>query len=119
MNYIMSYDRQIKQHNFCTRKDAFEDHIKADHQQMEGAWNGEVSAGFGNYSVTYDPTVSDEMLDYVRDYVSKCTIAKTMDTAVNEILDEEFDSFINGNTTAQECAEMMQNRVTIYLSEHS
>lgn len=119
VNYIMSYDRQIKQHNFCTRKDAFEDHIKADQEQMEGAWNGEVSAGFGNYSVTYDPTVSDEMLDYVRDYVSKCTIAKTMDTAVNEILDEEFDSFINGNTTAQECAEMMQNRVTIYLSEHS
>lgn len=119
VNYIMSYDRQIKQHNFCTLKDAFEDHIKADQEQQKGAWNGEASAGFGNYSVTYDPSVSDEMLDYIRDYISKCTNVMDRDISVNEILTEEFDAFINGDTTAQECAKMMQNRVSIYLSENS
>ena len=115
----MSYDRQIKQHNFCTRKDAFEDHIKADQEQQKGAWNGEVSAGYGNYSVTYDPSVSDEMLDYVRDYISKCTNVKDRNVSLNEILTEEFSTFINGEISAEECAKRMQNRVSIYLSENA
>lgn len=34
-------------------------------------------------------------------------------------MDEEFNEFINGNISAEECAERIQSRVSIYLSEQS
>jgi hypothetical protein len=38
---------------------------------------------------------------------------------VGEILDDEYKSFAAGEVTAEECAERIQSRMEIYLSENS
>ena len=48
-----------------------------------------------------------------------CNKLNDRDSAVNSIIQEEYTAYINGETMAQKCAELIQNRVSIYLSEQS
>ncbi|MDE6501245.1 MAG: hypothetical protein K2L10_04110 [Ruminococcus sp.] len=73
----------------------------------------------GNYSkIGY---VDDELISTVNGLIEQAVprqdgIAPAQD--FYNIAYEEFDKFFNGQTTAEQCAEMMQNRLSLYLSEN-
>jgi ABC-type glycerol-3-phosphate transport system substrate-binding protein len=121
VNYIMSYDYQISNSmtwgTFVTRKDAFEKIMK---YSQELSYNSVVTDESGvTYYYGYDEPITDEQLDYLRSYISKCTVLAGGTEKITEIMNEEYNSFINGEITSQECAQMIQNRVSIYLSENA
>ncbi len=57
--------------------------------------------------------------DILRDYVDGIRRSWYFDTQIHDILMEEVEKLLAGDQTPQECAEMMQSRVSIYLSEQS
>ena len=55
----------------------------------------------------------------VLEYISNCTIPRDYNETLYNILTEEYNAFAAGDKTAAECADIIQNRVSIYLSENS
>ncbi|MDE7139113.1 MAG: hypothetical protein K2O29_11810 [Ruminococcus sp.] len=64
--------------------------------------------------------VDDEIIESVNGFIEKAVPQKSgiyPGEDFYNIAYEEFDRFFNGQTTAQQCAEAMQSRLSIYLSE--
>lgn len=64
--------------------------------------------------------VDDEIIKTVNGLIEKAVPQKSGIYPKEDFYNiayEEFDRFFNGQTTAQQCAESMQNRLSIYLSE--
>lgn len=67
----------------------------------------------------YGNPLSDEVYrDFIK-YLDTCDTLIYRNGYITYIMDEEFNEFINGNISAEECAERIQSRVSIYLSEQS
>lgn len=58
----------------------------------------------------------DEMI-YYRNYITSVDTENVCDRTVMNIFTEEAESYINGECTAEQCAEYIQNRASLYLSE--
>lgn len=70
--------------------------------------------GFTQYPLT------QEERDDLERYVLSCdTLANAMDYDVESICYEEADAFFNGEKSAEEAARMMQNRISILVSERN
>lgn len=81
---------------------------------MDGYWLG---GDFGN-TIQIEPFTDDEAEKYekfVRNSV-KNTFKPNME--VEQIIKEELDSYFNGERSAEETADIIQNRVSIYISEN-
>ena len=52
------------------------------------------------------------------DNVNQPSLTERMPEDVRQIIDEEVSAFLNGNTAAERCAEIVQSRVSIWLAEH-
>lgn len=65
--------------------------------------------------------ITDEDVQTVNDMIAKAepsdSVYLPLGNAYYEIMDEELHRFFNGETTSRECAEYIQDRVSIYLSE--
>lgn len=76
--------------------------------------NVQTKLGFIQYPLT------QEERDDLERYVLSCdTLANTMDYDVESVCYEEADAFFNGEKTTEEAAKMMQNRISILVSEKS
>ncbi len=125
VDYIMSYDNQVDKstvnssRRFSTRKDAFEDNLR--HDQYISA-NPDVTIDgeeCHNSEFLQYGAVSDETLDSIKKLVGRCNVLSGGNKPVEDIMREEFLKFMNGEITAEECSERIQNRIEIYLSEIS
>lgn len=72
-----------------------------------------------NDSEYFSHPLTEENMEYFTEFIMNCNKLVDYDSAVYTIIKEEYAAFINGETTAQKCAEMIQNRVSLYLSEQS
>lgn len=120
VNYALSYDVQTSsygQHFMVTGKDAFETNLQTIIKQMRE--QGSMSKGYNGYEYTVDYNISDEDVKYLSDYIYSCSQLTLSGGDTCTILTEEFEKFENGEITAEECAKHIQDRVTIYLSEHA
>ena len=82
----------------------------------------------GDYKYIELGTVTDEIIAEVEKYIDKSVICKeeavfsgkdvAKTNTLYDIYDEEFDRMINGEITPEECAYMLQNRLSIYISEN-
>lgn len=70
-------------------------------------------------SYEYDGTITEEQYEYIIGFIEKCNSLGGFRSKVREILDDEYKSFAAGEITAEECAERIQSRMEIYLSENS
>lgn len=64
--------------------------------------------------------ITDEDVAKVNEFIANAKPRKKsldFDEAYYSIMEEEIDRFFNGSCTAEECAEVIQSRVSIYLSE--
>lgn len=60
-----------------------------------------------------------EQADKLYELIDACDIVWNRDSTVTSIVEEELGPFFAGDRTARETAEMIQNRVSIYVAEQS
>lgn len=120
VNYALSYDvlsDPWKPWDFSTRKDAFDYILKTKFDTMNTG--DTVNANVNGYMFSYDLSMTQEQFDYIKGVVLSCDRIGAWDDKLSPILTEEFGSYISGETSAEDCAKMIQNRVSIMLSEQA
>lgn len=80
-----------------------------------GKWEYTIDSSTGE-SVELEPMTQEE-LEYYKNLI-KSTKYRQSDAVVFDICHEEVMSFFGGECTAEQCAAMIQNRASLYLSEH-
>ena len=75
--------------------------------------------GLTHYNYGAQKPITDSEYNMALEYISNCTIPDDYNETLYNILIEEYNSFAAGDKTAEECADIIQNRVSIYLSENS
>ncbi len=93
-----------------------EDALEYKLEEAEGMVTASVGMAPGQ---TFIGELEEWESDLLRDYVHGIRTSWYYDYRIQNILLEEMDKLYAGDQTAQECAEMMQSRVSIYLSEQS
>lgn len=76
---------------------------------------------FDDYTVIVG-SLKEEETDMIRSIVNrigKCTYNDSVTKEISNIVIEEAETFFSGDKTAQEAAQVMQNRAKIYVSENS
>ena len=61
--------------------------------------------------------MSKEEVESCKEFILNIDSPVQYDNKVYEIVEEEAQSYFEGKQTAQEAADMMQNRIQIYISE--
>jgi hypothetical protein len=107
---------EIGFHMFPVRKDAF---YKCTEKQRAATENGSAAGGMNGLRFEFDPTITEEQYEYIIGFIEKCNSLGGLRSKVGEILDDEYKSFAAGDVTAEECADRIQSRMEIYLSENS
>ena len=117
-SYLMSYDYQSGLFpTFAANKKVFDEKCRKEQKQLNEG--GKTSSVHNGYRVEYNCNISDEELDKMKEFILKHTALAGNDHVISDMIKEEFDSFINGETSAEECAEMLQNRISLYLAENA
>ncbi len=101
---------------FPVNKDAF---YKCTARQRVETESASAAGGMNGLRFEYDPTITEEQCEYIVGFIEKCNSLDGFRTKVRAILDDEYESFIVGEITAEQCAERIQSRMEIYLSENS
>ncbi len=68
---------------------------------------------------SYEASASEEQIKRYYDFVMNCSTLSYHDNDVTTILYEEYDRFLNDEITAAECANNLQNRISILVAENS
>lgn len=118
VSYLLGEQQQeeIGFNAFPVRKDMF---YNCTEKQRKATLDTNSSAHYNYYSFEYDATITEEQYDYIIGFVEKCNSFGGYRKSVRVILDEEYNSFIAGEITAEECAKRIQSRMEIYLSENT
>lgn len=122
VNFLLSDDFLTSYENtksgLVTRRESFDKIVEEQQWYSENPVfineNGETQYVFSFEGVV----ITDEDIDKLNAYIDTCTLLKGHDDAISDIASEEYSAFIAGDKTADECAELIQNRVSIYLSEN-
>ena len=125
VNYALSFDtltKQISSHgpsvsDLFTRRDAFEFAAK-NRTEMLNFDDRKTTCMIDYYMFSYNTQIAQEEADYFNETVLSCDRLGVQDENIAPVLDEEFSRFINGEISAEECAAVIQDRVSIYLSEN-
>ena len=117
MCWLLGKNKQeeIGFHMFPVRKDSF---YKCTSQQRVATESASAAGGMNGLRFEYDPTITEEQCEYIVGFIEKCNSLDGFRSKVREILDDEYESFIGGEITAEQCAERIQSRMEIYLSEN-
>lgn len=69
------------------------------------------------YSVEYPIQVTEKQAAEYREFLMNCTKLKYDNFNVEQIIYEEFESYMNDEITVEQCAEHIQNRAELVISE--
>lgn len=121
-NYILSDDFLLSYFNisddFFTMKSAFDK--KTEDAQYWSNPNTINPNGTQTYHGAYGSTpLTDEVIAEFRELVDNSTVLAGEFTDISAIMEDEFTEYAAGEISAETCAERIQNRVSIYLSENS
>ncbi len=89
----------------------YEPYTNADYLSS-GSWGD----NYGNRSL---PPATPEMIDRIIDYAKGISRVQFDNPKIIDIVEEETEMYFSGDQTAEKCAEMIQNRVSLYLSEQN
>ena len=122
INFITSEDLLTSylqtERSFVTFKGAFEKINKQIRWDSENPVYVDEN-GVTHSTYTTEKPITDEEYNMALEYIGNCTVPTDYNEALNNIIMEEYEAFAAGDKTAAECAEIIQNRVSIYLSENS
>lgn len=121
--YLDEYQDKI-QYDFPIRKDKFDalakksmekeswvDDDGTKHYEDEYYWIGDTQ-------IVVNPLTSEDV-KLVTDFVESLTLTYSSNQAVNNIINEEAAAYFKGQKSAQEVADIIQSRVSIYVNENS
>lgn len=115
-NFLTSYLQTYR--SFSSFKGAFEKINERIRWESENPTyideNGRTHAVF-----TTSKPITDVEYNMALEYIGNCTVPTDYNEALYNIIMEEYTAFAAGDKTAEECAERIQNRVSIFLSENS
>jgi ABC-type glycerol-3-phosphate transport system substrate-binding protein len=84
---------------------------KVEYDYTYGFYNGD--------NIVIDPLTQEEV-DFITDYIKSITVVSgSYNYDINSICSEEVQAYFNGEKTAEETAGIIQNRVSILISEQS
>lgn len=113
MMLSQEYQEQVIAYSsFPMRKSVFEDQLSA--SMLPSTEEGALVS-----SDSILGPLTQEESDKLRELVSSLSVIRFRYADVTNIIEEEASSFFNGAKTADDVAKIIQNRVGIYLSEHS
>ena len=115
-NFLTSYLQTER--NFVTFKGAFEK-INAQIRYYSENPSYVDEQGLTHYNYGAQKPITDEEYNMALEYIGNCTVPTDYNEALYNIIMEEYAAFAAGDKTAEECAERIQNRVSIFLSENS
>ncbi len=127
--FIKNFIIDNENSNFPVTKNGVENHKKDSlntlpHYTQEELkdYNGLLySTGFDINDYIRIGNVTEEDIEAVDKLIESAQNERTINypgMKLYEIHDEEFDRYFNDDCTAEECAESLQNRITIFLSEY-
>jgi len=64
-------------------------------------------------------SISQEQIDQFLSYLDNVTFEPYYDTMLDDIIKEEYTAVLNGEKSADECVDMLNSRIGLYLSENS
>ena len=124
IHIFLSDDFQTNQWNLPVTVSAFDQFMEAaitpeyytdeNGEQVESNY----STYIGDTEVEVKP-VTQEQVDWFKDYVNNAEIGGDYDSDIYDILNEEAAAYFAGDKSADEVAKLIQNRVSIYLGETS
>ena len=99
-------------------EEAKEDPYYLDQSGKKTSYPSETTIGDQTIKI---PNLSDEDVKYIRDFVYNANVSsmEIWDSDVSEIVSEEIKAYFAGEKTAKQTAEIIQNRVSIMISEQS
>lgn len=81
-------------------------------ENSKGGWS------FGNSNETFDIyAATQEEVDQIKELINNSTTVMTMDEQLLAIIQEEAAPYFDGQKSAQEAAEIIQNRIQVYVDE--
>ncbi|MBQ9807577.1 MAG: extracellular solute-binding protein [Ruminococcus sp.] len=106
---VSEFDKRVDE---CTERPYWTDENGKKEYYDDSYWIGEEEIKI--------PPLTDEERDMLVDYVKGAeTVSGGYSAEVFKIIDEETKAYFAGEKTAQEAADMIQSRVSIYVSEQS
>ncbi len=107
------YQEQVVAYNsFPMRKSVFENQLSA--SMLPSTEEGALVS-----SNSILGPLSQKEADQLRELVSSLSVIRFRYEDITNIIEEEANGFFTGNKTAEDVSKIIQNRVEIYLSEHS
>lgn len=100
---------------FVSNKKAFDEAVES--WTQKGDEPKKLTTTIGDTELEYTGSLTEEQAKSLRDFIENCTEIKYTDYSLDNIISEEYDRYIHGEITAQQCAEYIQSRANIYLSE--
>ena len=116
---IMLSEDEDNRNSFSTVKPIFEKQLQeATKEKKESDINYYGIDEANDVTVKMEPLSQDEV-QKIYDYVLSIKTLNPRNEVVEKIINEEAAAFFGGQKTAEEVAELIQNRVTTYLNENS
>ena len=80
--------------------------------------NKSFAFSYGATSFSIDAyACTEEEINVIRDLIAKADKLHNLDLQIHKIIMEEAGGFFNGNKTAAETADVVENRIQVYMSE--
>ena len=106
-----NFDRQLKK---CMSKPYYYDE-NGKKQEYDYTYYDDK----GENEIKVDP-LSQEQVNFISDYIMNTTMVMgSFDPDIESIVEEEIMAYIKGEKTADEAADLLQNRISLILSEQS
>lgn len=117
------YQDKLGEYNFPIRQSSFEKMAEASMQKefyMDGDEKVEYDTTYyvDDTEIIIEPLTAEEV-QVVKDFISSISLVYNVNESVNSIIQEEASAFYSGQKTAQEVADIIQSRVSIYVNENS
>jgi ABC-type glycerol-3-phosphate transport system substrate-binding protein len=117
------YQDKLGEYNFPLRKSSLDKMGEASMQKefyMEDGQKIEYDDTYyvDDMEIVIDPLTAEEVQE-VKDFIASITLVYSVNDSVNAIIQEEASAFYSGQKTAQEVADIIQSRVSIYVNENS
>lgn len=119
ISYILNEEDQDKSAWMChpINKKVFEKSIKECIDPPEGRKT--ALFGMDDLEITYENSASEEQIKRYHDFVLNCRTLRYDDRDIEDIFTVEYHRFLDDKITARECAQTIQERVEILLSEQA
>ena len=70
-------------------------------------------------NTNYDEAVIEKQAEEYVEYVKNCTVQLMDDYDIKDIINDEYNRFLNDEIIAEECAQNLQSRIEILLAEQT